>query len=192
MIRDPLLALLALVAAAHAAPAKANEFAPALRDLAESRLSAIAADPKVIEALRARADEPDPTQAEIDRLDEEWMAQLGSASTPLIDEIASRPASAALAEHRDAAGGLLTEIFVMGPAGLNVAMSDTTSDYWQGDEAKFRRTYPEGAGAVHVSGVELDQSTQTYQSQVSMTVADPDSGAPLGAITFGVNVELLP
>jgi hypothetical protein len=78
----------------------------------------------------------------------------------------------------------------MDASGLTVAMSDPTSDYWQGDEAKWRETYPAGAGAVHVSEVDLDQSTQTYQSQVSLTVVD--AGEPVGAVTFGVNVEMLP
>ena len=78
----------------------------------------------------------------------------------------------------------------MDQVGLNVAVSEPTSDYWQGDEAKWSQTYLAGAGAMHVSDVELDESTQTYQAQVSLTVVDA-SGAPIGAITFGVNVEYL-
>jgi hypothetical protein len=79
----------------------------------------------------------------------------------------------------------------MDDKGMNVALSDVTSDYWQGDEAKWQQTYLVGPDAVHIGDVELDESTQTYQSQVSITVVDPDTKAPIGALTFGVNVEAL-
>ena len=69
---------------------------------------------------------------------------------------------------RDDSEGLFTEIFVMDAVGLNVAASDTTSDFWQGDEAKWQQTYSAGSGAVHISDVELDESTQSYQSQVEL------------------------
>ena len=101
------------------------------------------------------------------------------------------PASARLVAARDGAVGLFTEIFAMDDKGLNVAASDVTSDYWQGDEAKWKSTYAVGAGAVHISEVEFDESSQSYQAQVSVTVVDPDSGAPIGALTVGVNVEFL-
>ena len=36
--------------------------------------------------------------------------------------------------------------------------------------------------------IELDESTQTFQSQVSMTITDK-SGRVIGAITVGIDVE---
>ena len=131
-----------------------------------------------------------PDQAHVDQLDAEWRAQVGGAASPVVDKVAGAPASARLAEIRDASQGLITEVILMDQVGLNVAVSEPTSDYWQGDEAKWSQTYLAGPGAVHVSEVELDESTQTYQSQVSLTVTDA-SGAAVGAITFGINVEYL-
>ena len=96
-----------------------------------------------------------------------------------------------LRERKDASQGTFTEIFVMDAKGLNVGQSDVTSDYWQGDEAKWQDTYSNGKGAVHISELEEDDSTQTLQSQVSVTVVDPDSGEAIGAVTFRVNVENL-
>ncbi|MFD2854813.1 hypothetical protein ACFSZS_08595 [Seohaeicola zhoushanensis] len=72
--------------------------------------------------------------------------------------------------------------------GMNVAVSDVTSDFWQGDEAKFQQTFPRGPAALHVSEVELDESSQIYQAQVSFTVTDAQ-GAPVGAVTIGLNAE---
>jgi hypothetical protein len=54
-----------------------------------------------------------------------------------------------------------------------------TSDMWQGDEEKFTETYSIGPGAVHFSEVELDESTQRYQAQISLTIVDPETGDPL-------------
>ena len=39
--------------------------------------------------------------------------------------------------------------------------------------------------------VEFDESTGSYQSQVSMVVRDPATGKMIGAITFGINVQSL-
>ncbi len=48
-----------------------------------------------------------------------------------------------------------------------------------------------GPDSIHISEVEEDESTQSYQSQLSLPVVDPSSGAVIGAITLGINVELL-
>ena len=61
-----------------------------------------------------------------------------------------------------------------------------TSDYWQGDEAKVQKTFGAGAGAVFVDEIELDESTQTYQGQVSFALTDPASGEVIGAVTIGL------
>ncbi|MBK6735324.1 MAG: PDC sensor domain-containing protein [bacterium] len=81
----------------------------------------------------------------------------------------------------------LAEAFVMDNQGANVAMTDKTSDYWQGDEPKWQESFKGGAGAVHVSDVKFDDSTQTYTVQVSVPVMD--GGKAIGAITFGVDVD---
>jgi hypothetical protein len=39
--------------------------------------------------------------------------------------------------------------------------------------------------------VEFDESTQTYQGQISVAISDPDTGDVVGAITVGVNVDAL-
>ena len=100
-------------------------------------------------------------------------------------------ASSVLREWVDTAGGTITEVFVMDARGLNVASSALTSDYWQGDEEKFTETYPKGPGAVHISEVEFDESTQTYQVQVSISLVDPATGDAVGAMKVGLNADRL-
>ncbi len=82
-----------------------------------------------------------------------------------------------------------TEVFLMGNKGANVAMTNKTSDYWQGDEAKFTKSYADTLGAIHIGDVEFDQSSQAYLVQVSVPVID--GGKAIGVITIGVNLDEL-
>jgi hypothetical protein len=100
-----------------------------------------------------------------------------------------RELSAYLKEKVAASGGRITEVFVMDALGLNVAASNVTSDYWQGDEDKYAKTYNMGSGAVFVDEVEFDESSQTYQGQISISLTDPASGEVVGAMTIGLNAE---
>ena len=42
---------------------------------------------------------------------------------------------------------------------------------------------------MHVSEIEFDESSQSYQMQVSVPLFDPASGVAVGAATFGLNAE---
>ena len=130
------------------------------------------------------------SQDDVDRLDKQWRAETKAFTRrPLIDSVLARPLSAYLKTVKARAGGLYDEIFVMDNKGLNVGQSDVTSDYWQGDEAKWRKTFLVGSNAVFVDEVDFDESTQTYQSQVNISIVDPSSNTVIGAVTVGVNVD---
>ena len=171
--------------------ASANEFEGALRDLADQQIRQIVSDPAILAAIAAQnARHAGMGASEIEALDQKWRSEIGNPSTPTIDPIVTGAVADQLRGYLEQGAGLYTEIFVMDNLGLNVAASSTTSDYWQGDEAKWQETFAKGAGAIHISEVELDESTQSYQAQVSVPVVDAD-GNTIGAATFGVNVEHL-
>jgi hypothetical protein len=179
---------LAAVAITFAAPAFAqdNEFAAPLTELAGTKLREIAANPVIIAAINAQnATTAGYDQAKIDALDRQWRAEVSAAEKPLSD------ASHWLLQAQEATGGLFTEIFVMDAKGLNVAQSTVTSDYWQGDEDKFTASYGAGVDAIHLGEIEQDESTQAFQSQVSITIIDVGTGAPIGAITAGVDLSMI-
>ena len=182
----------AALAAVSTSFANANEFDAKLRDLATSQIAHWATNPVVLDAIRHQNVATAGYSAEqIDALDKSWRAEVGTGAQPTIEPVLHNPASDYLRTKRDESAGLYTEVFVMDAHGLNVAASDVTSDYWQGDEDKWQQTFAVGPHAVHISEIELDESTQTYQSQVSIAIADPDTGATIGAVTVGVNVEQL-
>ena len=147
------------------------------------------ADPAVQYAVTAsNAAHDGKSEAELVTLDDAWRAEISRPDRPTIDAITGSAVSAMLRDRVAGSGGVISEIILMDNRGMNVAVSDVTSDFWQGDEAKYQDTYPKGPGAVHLSDIELDESSQTYQLQYSFTLTDA-SGAPIGAVTIGLNAE---
>ena len=148
-------------------------------------------DPVIIEAIKAQnAANANLGQADIDALDKKWRAEVDGSDHSMIDGVLGNALSKFLQEKKAASNGKIAEIFVMDAKGLNVGQSDPTSDYWQGDEGKFQKSFGAGKDAVFVDDIEKDESTQALQSQASVTISD-DKGSPIGAITVGVNVDAL-
>lgn len=175
-----------------ATPGQEDVYRVPLRAYAEEQLAKWLENPELIAAIRAQnIAHANLTQSQIDQLDLDWRAQRKVASKPLIDQLLSRPSSAWLRDMQSQTANFVTEVFAMDNRGLNVAQSVETSDLWQGDEDKWQLTYGNGSGEIHISEVEFDESTGTYQSQVSMPIMDPASGDMIGAITFGINVQSL-
>ncbi|MEI8633307.1 PDC sensor domain-containing protein [Vibrio sp. PP-XX7] len=83
--------------------------------------------------------------------------------------------------------GYLVELFLMDNQGANVAMTNKTSDYWQGDEAKFIQCFNGGNGQPYIGEVEYDDSTAAYLVQVSVPIVD--QGKTIGAMTIGINLD---
>ncbi|GHD54523.1 hypothetical protein GCM10017083_32150 [Thalassobaculum fulvum] len=172
--------------------AAANDFAPQITKLMNEQIKPWLSDPAVVDAVKAQnAKTSGLSDADIDKLDKQWRAEAKAGGGPLVNEVMGNALSAFLKGKKDGSGGVYSEIFVMDAKGLNVGASDVTSDYMQGDEGKWQKTYPVGPDAMFIDDVEFDESSKTFQSQVSGTVVDPATGQPIGAITVGINVEKL-
>ncbi|SFJ88834.1 type IV pili methyl-accepting chemotaxis transducer N-terminal domain-containing protein [Jannaschia pohangensis] len=175
-----------------ATPGQDGVYRVPLEVYARTELAEWLTDPALIEALRAQnSQNADLSEADIIALDQQWRAEAAAGDGPLIAKLLNDPVSQWLAQQQTATAGFVTEVFVMDNKGLNVAQSVETSDYWQGDEAKWQQTYSVGPDALHISDVEFDDSTGFYQSQASLPIQDPDTGAVIGAVTFGINVQNL-
>ncbi len=124
-------------------------------------------------------------------MDKAWRAEVTAADKPTISSVLGNDLSKFLAAKKEESAGMITEVFVTDNKGLNVGQSDVTSDYWQGDEDKWQKTFLVGPDTVFVDEVEQDESTQALQSQASMTITDPDSGEAIGAITIGISLDNL-
>lgn len=158
----------------------------------KANLTSWLGDKTLIAAVKAQnAKHAALTQPDIDKLDKDWRAQVDAAQKPLIDGVLKNELSVFLSKKKDESKGVITEVFVMDDKGLNVGQSDITSDYWQGDEGKWQKTFKVGPDAIFLDKVEKDESTQTLQMQVSVTIKDPETGKAIGAATFGINVNEL-
>ena len=145
----------------QAAPALTATPEPTVAPAPEPAATPIPADiikPEFVESLRQQLQQPvailsvgasnkrheGVQQAEIDKLDTAWKSEAKAADQPLIAEILSSPLSSYLLYTQAKSAGLFTEIFIMDKFGLNVGQSSVTSDYWQGDEDKFQKTFQVG------------------------------------------------
>jgi hypothetical protein len=186
------LALVAATSGVMMGSALANEFAPQINGVLDNQVKTWLSDPVVVNAIKAQNSETGGLSAgDIDALDQQWRAEADAGSGPLIDKVLANELSAFLKGKKDASDGLYSEIFVMDAKGLNVGQSDVTSDYMQGDEGKWQKTYQVGPDAVFIDEVEFDDSSEQFQSQANLTIVEPANGQPIGAITIGINVEKL-
>jgi hypothetical protein len=184
--------LAALPLALLAQGAFAQDYQAKLQAYYDSTLRSLITAPELVAAVAAANTARAGTdQAAIDTMDAAWRAEVGTNATPTITPILQNPAADFLRAQVTASGGTILEAFATDALGLNVAVSAPTSDMWQGDEDKFTKVFPAGPEGVLFGEVELDESTQTYQAQISVPVVDPASNAVIGTLTFGINADAL-
>jgi len=128
-------------------------------------------------------------QEQIDALDTQWREERESDDKPLIAATLSNPLSVYLTRLQGKSLGLYAEIFVMDQNGLNVGQSSITGDFWQGDEAKFQKTYDLSGDALFIDEPEWDDENKIWRGQVSFTITD--EGKSIGAVTMEVNLTEL-
>ena len=165
----------------------ADDYTRDLQELASGPLAGWTVSPVILDAVREQNTRTaELTSDQIASLDATWRNEIISGGD-LITSVLNNSLSQHLADLKNEGRGQFTEIFVSDIRGLNVGQSDVTSDYWQGDEAKWQ--VPHETSNVHISNVEFDESSQSYQSQISLPILD--SGAFIGVITVGIDVEQL-
>lgn len=142
-----------------------------------------------VESQNERLNELD--QAQIDALDKQWLAERESDDKPLIAATLSNPLSIYLIRMQGRSIGLYVEIFVMDQNGLNVGQSSITSDFWQGDEDKFQKTYDVSKDALFIDEPEWDADAQIWRGQVSFTLTDASKEKKIGAVTVELNLTEL-
>lgn len=161
----------------------AEEAPKKIVDLAGAVLAQYGKDAAIVSAVKAQNAKA-ATLAQVQQMDSKWRETAGVAD--YMKALMTSECGKYLKEIQKSKP-YFAEIFVMDQLGANVAMTDKTSDYWQGDEAKFQKSFNQGVGALFVDEVEFDESTQAYLVQVSVPVMDGDKA--IGAITFGIDVE---
>lgn len=129
------------------------------------------------------------SQQEIDTRDKKWIQAFAENDYGYSIDLVNLPLSAELREIKKQSQDMITEVIVTDKRGLNVAISDMTSDYWQGDEEKFIRAYNKPPNSFFFGDINYDESTKRFQLQLSVPLHTVQKLEPLGVMIFGVDVE---
>lgn len=156
-----------------------------LLDKEGARIKALGSDPILVAATRSQNAQR-VSLATIHAIDAQWIA--GKASER-VQQTMTGPCADRLHEL-GAANAAYGETFVTDDQGAIVCTTLRTTDYWQGDEAKWLRAFAEGKGAVFIDRPRLDSSAAAHLAQVSVPITD--KGKVIGVLTVGVAVEKLP
>ncbi len=162
--------------------------ADTVRDLARLLLQSLEQDRGLTTHLINHV--PYPSLEDILAMDQAWLEHAPDRHSALAVQLLATPTSQSLAEWQGLHGGLVTEVFAMDEMGAITALSQLTSDFWQGDERKFQATVGMAAGEVHLSPVHFDHSSRRFQVIASMPVRLHPGGRFIGAVAVGLDVEL--
>ena len=177
-----LVAAIALVAAAMVV-AQDRNVPKSLVRFTNGNLVKISQDATLVSLVEAQ-NAKRVSLAKIQDIDKQWIAEKGinAFMSGLLGNSASARLKSLLAQY-----DFILEAFVMDNQGALVGLTNKTSDYWQGDEAKFTESYKGGTGAIHYGEPEFDDSANATVVQISVPVTK--GGRAIGAITFGVSIE---
>ncbi len=175
--------LLLLVLAGSFLAAQSRDVPLNLVNFVQEELAAIGRDPVVVEMV-GRQNSIDTNLQDIRQRDEIWKANSG-IDRFMMDLMSNE--CALVLHNYECDYPFIVETFAMDSLGANVGQTTKTSDYWQGDEAKFTESYKDGRGEIYYGDVEYDDSVNEIIVQVSIPVMSDNRA--IGAITFGISLD---
>jgi len=153
-------------------------------------LETLARTPSLVEAVKqANLDRASLTETDIAALDKEWQDK-NPAIEPTIQEIESNNLTGYLKEFIQQNPDEI-EVFVTDIKGLNIAMTNRTSDFLQGDEGWWKSTFAEGKGSSFIAAVEYDDSSKAYAMNLGVPIYDKESQKVIGVLRGTLDVSLL-
>ncbi len=146
----------------------------------ESLRSELAPDPLIVETVRTHNEaNKDLSVEEIASMDKAWRNTPGF--NDIMKEILLNPCSKRLTEFQEKYDGF-AEIFVTDVRGLNVGMTNRTTDYYQADEDWWIRAFAGDQGQFYYSEIEYDESAMSESISVYVPVIDPQTRKAIGVI----------
>ena len=176
-----LLAVALILPAAVSAVAQTDENVRQIAQARAPKARAIASDPELVQAVLAKNAQRE-TAEQIQTRDRQW---INNPADPLRRALSESPCAQRL---RDLVKDdpLVAEVILMDEHGANVCVSKVTSDYWQGDEAKWEKTFHDGLDPF-VDAPAFDASSGVFAVQLSVPVRK--DAKPIGALTLTLKVS---
>ena len=122
-------------------------------------------------------------------LDAQWRAMAPERYSPMADHIFRLDASVAMTKWQKSQNALVNEIILINDTGTIAAMSYLTSDFWQGDEAKFTAHIDGTSDDIYISPIYYDESTARFQIIVSIPIINQKYWKPAGVLVMGLDAE---
>ncbi len=127
---------------------------------------------------------------DIQVLDNTYRSEVLAGGWQMVRQLLNKPVSRYLKSKQDDSQGAIVEFFVTDRHGLNVGQGTITSDYWQGDEDKFLKTFGRQSDDIFIDRAERDEQTQLLETQASFVTKD-ENGQPIGIATVTIAIDAL-
>jgi hypothetical protein len=144
------------------------------------KIEAWGKDPVIVKAVLAQ----NALKMSLDQIKEIDSAWIAGKAEDRVRELLANTCSARI-KALVAQNPSYVEAFAMDDQGGNVCLNQKTSDYWQGDEAKWQKSFNGGSGQVFVDKPHYDPSSHAVLVQVSVPVFE--GSKTVGAITVGLD-----
>lgn len=152
----------------------------------QSRVAELLEFGQLEQALMNRAQAEPLSEQVIQRLDIQWRSHYRELNRHALMALLESTLMEVLTPWQ-ARTPAVNEVIVIDAQGRNLAAVPFTSDYWQGDEVKYRQGFIQPAGEWFFDEVVYDHSTRRFQAQISLPLEV--SGQRLGVLTLGVDIE---
>ncbi len=123
-------------------------------------------------------------------LDNTYRSEMKTGDWQMVRRLLDKPVSRYLKSKQSDSQGTIVEFFVTDRNGLNVGQSVPTTDYWQGDEDKYLRTFAAGSNETFISRAERDDQSQMLETQASFVIKNR-AGRPIGTATVTIAIDAL-
>lgn len=149
-------------------------------------LKHVAASPSIIQNIEQANASNKLTQERIDQIDQAWINNTPSAQAAM-NSVMGNPTSDFLRKINRLYPEYL-ELFLIDRKGCVTAANLPTSDYWQGDEAKWQKIINGDHTDYFIDQVELDESVQAYVHHYSMPIKDLNDQL-IGVLVVGIAAQ---
>lgn len=169
------------------------EFAPEVEKVLQDKVyvvnQLILAETGVIEAIReSNRRNQGVAMPQIQELNEHW--RTSGEFDGLVNEVATGEVSRLLMEFQDSHEEY-SEIFITDAAGLIVAFTKKTSDYYQADQDWWIKTYDGGQGKISHGDLEVDESAWSEAIAIYLPIADPETMTSIGVMKVLIDVAAI-
>ncbi|ARM88065.1 hypothetical protein RHEC894_CH01751 [Rhizobium sp. CIAT894] len=166
-------------------------YIPLVRDYVERQVRPMVETPLVLKAIAEQNIEFDNvSEMDMRVLDETYRSEIDRHHLYMVKLLLDKSVSHYLKTRQDASQGAIVEFFVTDSHGLNVGQSTITTDYWQGDEEKYLKTFANGSREIFIDRAERNETTQMLETQASFVVLDEEE-KPIGVATVTIAIDAL-